>query len=219
MPPPTCLWPLAWHLWQHISAPHPAHLTAPHRCRSVAVEAQFYLMSPLVMWAAFSPARRAPRRWGAAGRAAGTLVGVGINAAILGVDGVEGFPSYGFWPPPFSYTFVFSRSPPYVAGMLAALVVQQAQAAAQQRLPTLAPSKDGSEGGASNKAAQGRCVQGEDGSRAAVDQAAHGSSGAPGRGSRRGRCLQQTTTGTLALDLLAVTVICGLTYCGVGNNR
>jgi hypothetical protein len=83
----------------------------------------------------------------------------------------------------------------------------------------LAPSKDGSEGGASNKAAQGRCVQGEDGSSAAVDQAAHGSSGAPGRGSRRGRCLQQTTPGTLALDLLAVTVICGLTYCGVGNNR
>lgn len=59
--------------------------------RSVAVEAQFYLLSPLILWAAFSPARRAPRKFGLAGLCASTLVGVAINAGIMGTQGISGF--------------------------------------------------------------------------------------------------------------------------------
>lgn len=51
--------------------------------RSIAVEFQFYVVSPLIMAAAFSPARRAPRRWGLAGLAAGSLMGVAAKGVIL----------------------------------------------------------------------------------------------------------------------------------------
>lgn len=57
----------------------------------MAVEAQFYLLSPLIMLATFSPGRRAPRRWGLAGLCAGTLVGVVINGGIMAAEGIAGF--------------------------------------------------------------------------------------------------------------------------------
>ena len=57
------------------------------------MEAQFYLLSPFLLWAAYSPPRRAPRRWGFAGLCAGTLVGVAVNGAIMAADGTSGFPT------------------------------------------------------------------------------------------------------------------------------
>ena len=70
------------------SAKHWADSRAtPHlACRTVATEWHLYIVSPLIMWAAYCPRRAAPRRFGLAGLAAATLV----QPAIMGVLGATG---------------------------------------------------------------------------------------------------------------------------------
>ena len=58
----------------------------------MAVELQFYLVSPLIMWAAYSPAAMAPRRHGMLGLAALSAVPVIIRLGILlGLGQAAGF--------------------------------------------------------------------------------------------------------------------------------
>ena len=86
---------------------------------SVAAEMQFYLVSPLIMWLVYSPARMAPRRrfGGVAALFALSTIGVVLRLAIMLAFGPEvGFITYGLWPPPFSYTLPFMRTMPYLAG-------------------------------------------------------------------------------------------------------
>lgn len=59
---------------------------------SIAVELQFYLISPLITWASHSAAAMAPRRHGMLGLAALSVVPVIIRTGILlGQGQVEGF--------------------------------------------------------------------------------------------------------------------------------
>ena len=94
------------------------------------MEFQFYLLSPFIMWAAFSLRRKAPRRFGLAGLAAGSLVAPLINLILDQKHTV-------LW---FSYTFTVLRSSPYFAGLFCSVVVQQAllKRRAAQQLPTAA---------------------------------------------------------------------------------
>lgn len=47
------------------------------------MEFQFYLLSPLIMWLVFSPARRAPRRYCLLGLLAASLVAVLTNLVFM----------------------------------------------------------------------------------------------------------------------------------------
>ena len=78
------------------------------------------------MLAVYSPTTMAPRRGGMLLLAALSLVGVVARVAVLLVEGqLRGFLTYGYWPPPLSYTNPFTRSMPYLAGMWACIVIDQ----------------------------------------------------------------------------------------------
>lgn len=119
---------------------------------SVAVEFQFYLLSPLIMWAAYSPRRNAPRRFGLAGLALGSLLG---PAVALALDQTHTQFRFG-------YTFTVIRSSPYFAGLFCSQVVQRVllrRAAGAQQLPSaessLSLSKSASSSGGGEEAAAG----------------------------------------------------------------
>lgn len=134
--------------------------------------------------------------------------------------------SYGFWPPSLSYMLVFSRSPPYLAGMAAALVVNQASRAEPPPLPTRAPSNPSN---ASSSGSRADALQNGEGLKDAGEEAGDGSGGlvaaaaTAARGAPRQRSLRLRGSAgplcTLGLDLLALAVVLGLAYCGVGDDR
>ena len=51
----------------------------------MATEWHLYIVSPLIMWAAYCPRRAAPRRFGLAGLAAATLVQPAIMGVLLAI--------------------------------------------------------------------------------------------------------------------------------------
>lgn len=78
------------------------------------------------MLAVYSPTTMAPRRGGMLLLAALSLVGVVARVAVLLAEGqLRGFLTYGYWPPPLSYTNPFTRSMPYLAGMWACIVIDR----------------------------------------------------------------------------------------------
>jgi len=64
----------------------------------VAVEFQFYILSPLLLWAVYSPARREPRRWCRPSLAVASLLGVAINLIAMLVQGESAFTVFYTWP-------------------------------------------------------------------------------------------------------------------------
>lgn len=185
------------------------------------MEAQFYLLSPLLMWAAFSPAACAPRRWGVFGLAAASLVGVAINLGLMLGEGESAFTMPQTWPPTFQYVFVVTRSPPYIAGMLAALVAHRTQ-----RLPVAAPDPAS---GAKAEPADAASPGGEKGEQnGSVDaevaigvEAAAPLAGAKLTEAAPRRCLRRLRAWARAapwLDWLALALCCGFAYAGTGMN-
>ncbi len=192
-------------------------------------------VSPLLMLAAFSPSRGAPRRFGLAALAGGSLVGVVANAVLMATQGPSAFRNTtACFPPPWAYASPLTRSPPYFAGMFASLALwlahQRSAAAAGNQLPTVAarPSSTGTEGkgiltASSESVESGTVLLGAEGA-TTICLAADSSSERTGAGpaiSDHASCMWGKPWGGrlhMPLDLLALFATCGLAYCGVGNN-
>ncbi|KAL4431512.1 hypothetical protein ABPG75_006768 [Micractinium tetrahymenae] len=140
---------------------------------------------------------------------------------------------YGSWPPPLSYTLVFARSPPYIAGMVAALVVHQAKQEAKA-LPThRAPSAEAPPPGRADSVKSSRTATVPDGHCSAANgEAQAGMEGSAHASARqKPHATQQCSCGSggsdcrlaqlavVAADHAALGVVLGLAYCGLGDNR
>lgn len=163
----------------------------------MATEAQFYVLSPLLLWLVYSPAARRPRRFGLPALAAASLAGVAVNLGLMLGDGTSAFTMPLDWPPTFSFTSVVTRSPPYIAGMFAAVLLHRAA-----RLPTAAAAPDDCPGGAAG----------------GVDAAAPTPKAQPLAGAGLGRAARLAHRLPLRADLPALLLTCGLAYTGTGMN-
>lgn len=174
------------------------------------MEFQFYMVSPLIMWAAFSPRRKALRRFGLAGLALGSLLGVLINAVVMLVAGPAGFGD-------IMYVFTLARSPPYFSGLLTSVVVARVQ---HRALPITASSTaTAPPGAAGDKAAaeeRSKCSSSGGGGNSdsggqAVESSGGGSIAAPSPGAEGPMEQRDETAATAGSVLppaaLAITVI------------
>lgn len=179
----------------------------------MAVEAQFYVLSPLLLWAVYSPARRAPRRWGMPALVATSLAGVAVNLGLMLGKGTSAFTMPLDWPPTFSFTAVVTRSPPYIAGMFAAVVLHRAA-----RLPTTSALPPGCLACSCSSSSSGDAHQGQGkGCPAANGAASSGDDVALAAGMGRVARLVHRLP-PLRPDLPAFLLTCGLAYTGTGMN-
>lgn len=160
-----------------------------------------------------------------------------ICPAPLLSQGTSAFTLDYAWPPTFQYVFVVTRSPPYIAGMLAAVVMSQAGRLPTSAAPPPAAAADGEgagkqgklEGQADKPAQHGSMVvvsltadatcDGATLDAAVEDGSQQGGSAANAFWQRAQALAHHVAAGAPRLDWPALLLCCGLAYSGVGMNR